>query len=182
MRKKLLVILLAFALIANITACQQKPAEESTEVAKEEVKEEETKKEEDHDHDHEHGAYEWIGEFELKKGKYLFHFGASPDETMKVAFVKLGANVTDLEHHASHVMVTDAEKIENDSEFDAKPDFAYEFQMNPDHGHFHFNIAEDGTYAIVTEHMPSENNMQIFDENKVEILPSAEHEGEGHNH
>ncbi|MDI9496160.1 MAG: hypothetical protein QM227_07820, partial [Bacillota bacterium] len=43
-----------------------------------------------HNHDHAHGEYEWIGEFELKAGKYLFHFGASPDETMDVGFIKMG--------------------------------------------------------------------------------------------
>ncbi len=135
----------------------------------------------DHDHDHDHGEYEWIGEFELAAGTYLLHFGASPDETMKVGFVKLGDNVTDLEHHASHLMVTEAEKIENDSTFDAKPDYVYELQMDPEHGHFHFNIAEDGRYAIITEHFPSENNLQVFDANKNEILPVAEHEAD-HDH
>ena len=54
--------------------------------------------------------------------------------------------------------------------------------MNPDHGHIHFIIEEDGTYAIVTEHMPHESNMQIFDADQVEILPVREHEGEGHSH
>ena len=50
------------------------------------------------------------------------------------------------------------------------------------HGHINFTIAEDGTYAIVTEHVPSESNMQIFDENQVELLPIIEHEVEGHSH
>lgn len=135
-----------------------------------------------HDHDHAHGEYEWIGEFELKAGKYLFHFGASPDETMDVGFIKMGANVTDLDHHASHLMVTEKETIKQESEFEAKPDYAYTFEMNEDHGHINFTIAEDGTYAIVTEHFPGESNMQIFDENQVEILPVREHEGEAHSH
>lgn len=132
--------------------------------------------------DHAHGEYEWIGEFELKAGKYLFHFGASEDETMDVGFIKMGANVTDLDHHAAHLMETEKEVIEQDSEFAAKPDYAYTLEMNPDHGHIHFTIEEDGTYAIVTEHMPHESNMQVFDEDEVEILPVREHEGEGHQH
>lgn len=94
----------------------------------------------------------------------------------------MGANITDLDHHASHLMVTDKETIKQDSEFEAKPDYAYTFEMNEDHGHIYFTIAEDGTYAIVTEHFPSESNMQIFDENQVEILPVREHEGEAHSH
>lgn len=134
------------------------------------------------DEGHAHGDFEWIGEFELKAGKYLFHFGASEDETMDVGFIKMGNNVVDLEHHAAHLMVTEKETIKQDSEFEAKPDYAYTFEMDPEHGHIHFTIKEDGIYAIVTEHMPHENNMQIFDENEVEILPIREHEGERHNH
>ena len=72
--------------------------------------------------------------------------------------------------------------IKQESEFEAKPDYAYTFEMNEDHGHINFTIAEDGTYAIVTEHVPSESNMQIFDENQVELLPIIEHEVEGHSH
>lgn len=101
---------------------------------------------------------------------------------MDVGFIRMGTNVTDLDHHASHLMVTEKETIKQESEFEAKPDYAYTFEMNEDHGHINFTIAEDGTYAIVTEHFPSESNMQIFDENQVEILPINEHEGEGHSH
>ncbi len=142
----------------------------------------EPKNEGEEEEGHAHGEYEWIGEFELKAGKYLFHFDASEDETMDVGFVKMGANIIDLEHHAAHLMTTEKEVIKQDSEFVAKPDFAYTFEMNPDHGHIHFTIEEDGTYAIVTEHMPHESNMQIFDADQVEILPVREHEGEGHSH
>ena len=142
----------------------------------------EPKNEGEEEEGHAHGEYEWIGEFELKAGKYLFHFGASADETMDVGFVKMGDNITDLEHHAAHLMVTEKEVIAQDSEFVAKPDYAYTFEMNEDHGHIHFIIEEDGTYAIVTEHMPHESNMQIFDADQVEILPVREHEGEGHSH
>jgi membrane protease subunit (stomatin/prohibitin family) len=101
---------------------------------------------------------------------------------MDVGFIKMGDNVTDLDHHASHLMVTEKETIKQESEFEAKPDYAYTFEMNEDHGHINFTIAEDGTYAIVTEHVPSESNMQIFDENQVELLPIIEHEVEGHSH
>ncbi|MGI6679862.1 MAG: hypothetical protein ACOX2Q_12705 [Dehalobacterium sp.] len=132
--------------------------------------------------EHAHGAYEWIGEYELKAGTYLFHFGASADATMDVGFIKMGDNITDIEHHAAHLMETDKEEIKQDSEFEAKPDYAYTFEMNEDHGHINFTIKEDGTYAIVTEHMPHESNMQIFDKDEVEILPMREHEGEAHQH
>ncbi|NMA67813.1 MAG: hypothetical protein GX958_00080 [Desulfitobacterium sp.] len=136
----------------------------------------------DHEHEHAHGEFEWIGEFEFKAGKYLFHFGASEDETMDVGFIKMGANITDLDHHAAHLMETEKEFIKQESTFEAKPDYAYTLEMNEDHGHIYFEIKEDGTYAIVTEHMPHESNMQIFDENENEILPLREHEGEVNSH
>lgn len=132
--------------------------------------------------EHAHGAYEWIGEYELQAGTYLFHFGASADETMDVGFVKMGDNITDLEHHAAHLMETEKEVIEQDSEFTAKPDYAYTLEMNSEQGHINFSIEEDGTYAIVTEHMPHESNMQIFDASEVEILPIREHEGQANSH
>lgn len=131
---------------------------------------------------HAHGEYEWIGLFELKAGKYLFHFGASEDETMDVGFIKMGENIVDLDHHAAHLMATEKETIKQDSEFVVKPDYAYTLEMDKEHGHIYFTIKEDGTYAIVTEHMPYESNMQILDENEVEILPTKEYEAEGHSH
>lgn len=183
MKKKLLFLLLALSLMTTMVACNNKKDEDSNSetVAGETQGQAEG---EDQDEEHEHGAYEWIGEFELKKGEYLLHFGASPDETLDIGFIKLGDNVTDLEHHASHLMVIeDKEIVEQAGQFQAKPDFAYTLEMDPEHGHINFEIAEDGTYAIVTEHYPSESQMQIFDSKDVEILPVKEHEGTGeHSH
>lgn len=127
--------------------------------------------------EHAHGDFEWMGEYEFKAGTYLFHFGACEDETMDVGFVKMGANITDLEHHAAHLMATDKETIQQDSEFEARPDYAYTLEMDKEHGHINFTISEDGSYAIVTEHFPSESNMQIFDADENEIKPVREHEG-----
>lgn len=148
------------------------------------VKEGHEDNDEHHEHaeDHPHGAYEWMGEFELNAGTYLFHFGASEDETMDVAFVKLGENITDLEHHVGHVMASEKDVIKQDSTFDAKSYYAYTLEMNEDHGHIHFNIAEDGIYVIATQHLPEENSMQIFAEDKKEILPVKEYEVKGHSH
>lgn len=129
---------------------------------------------------HAHGEYEWIGLFELKAGKYLLNFGASEDETMNVGFIKMGENIVDLVHHAAHLMATEKETIKQESEFVVKPDFAYTLEMDKKQGHIYFTIKEDGTYAIVTEHMPYESNMQILDENEVEILPIEEYVAEEH--
>lgn len=134
------------------------------------------------DHDHAHGDFEWIGEFELTAGTYMFHFGASEDETMDVGFVKIGDNISDLEHHGSHLMATDKEVIEQDSIFTANPDYAYTFQMNPHNGNVSFTIEDEGKYAIITEHLPEESSMQIFNEDKEEMLPYKVHEIEGHDH
>lgn len=132
--------------------------------------------------EHEHGEYEWIGEFELNAGKYLFQFDASEDPTMDVGFIKMGANVVDLDDYAAHLMLTDKEMIEQNSEFEAKSDYAYSFEMNEDRGRIYFTIKDDGVYAIITEHLPEESNMRIFDANNAEILPIREHEALEHIH
>lgn len=183
MKKKLVLLGSVAILTLSLSACSSKDA------GKEEVKEEpkevqevvETDAKEDTKEvaqEDDHGIYEWMGEFELKAGTYLFHFGESADETMDVGIIKMGENITDLEHHAEHLMGSEnKEVIAQESEFIAKPDFAYTFEMEKDHGHINFVIEEDGRYAIVTEHMPSENTMQVFGEDQVEILPEVEHEG-----
>lgn len=132
-------------------------------------------------HDHEHGSFEWIGQYEFKAGTYMLHFGASTDETMDIGFVKMDDNVTDLEHHASHIMSDEnKEDIDQGATFEAKPDYAYKLKMDPEHGHIHFIIAEDATYSIITEHLPSESNMQVFDASEKEILPASQQEFHSH--
>lgn len=193
MKKKVLLLGSVAILTFSLVACSGNDAKkevkeevkETQEVAKEEVKEvkEEAKTEEKEikEEEHTHGVYEWMGEFELKAGTYLFHFGESLDETMEVGFIKMGDNIADLEHHAEHLMdIEDKEVIEQESEFIAKPDYAYNLKMAKDHGHVNFVIEEDGRYAIVTEHLPSESTMQIFNADQVEILPDVEHEGPAH--
>lgn len=181
---KLLALLLTLVLTLSLVACHKEDKHDHDHEHEEEHDHDHEHEDEEHDHDHAHdhvhGEFEWIGEFEFTKGEYLLHFGASPDETMRVGFVKLGDNITDLEHHASHLMAVEGEKVENDSSFEAKPDYTYELQMDPEHGHFHFNIGEDGRYAIITEHLPSENNLQVFDKDKNELVPEKEHEFDHH--
>lgn len=169
MKKVLGVLIFSLALVVGLSGCGGATGGKSGEDSL-------------HEHEHAHGEFEWIGEFEFKAGKYLFHFGESEDETMDVGFIKMGDNITDLDHHAGHLMETEKEFIKQESTFEAKPDYAYTLEMNEDHGHIYFDIKQDGTYAIVTEHMPHESNMQIFDENEFEILPVRDHEGEGHSH
>lgn len=181
MKKKLLLVLTVLALMATMAACGNDEVATSDTGADEKEVQETSKEEEvgeEEEDDHEHGAYEWIGEFEFKKGEYLLHFGPSPDETLDIGFVKLGDNVTDLEHHASHLMVSEGkEVIEEGGKFQAKPDYVYTLEMDPDHGHIDFEILEDGRYALVTEHYPSESQMQVFDSEDIEIMPDKEHEG-----
>ena len=184
MKKRSIAVLLILVLLVVMTACG-KPAETKEEEKPEQTMTQETQsetKEEEH-HDHEHGDFEWIGEYGLKAGTYLLHFGPCADKTMDVGFVKMGENIKDLEHHASHVMAAkDKEVIKQEETFEAKSDFAYTLEMDPEHGHIHFTIKEDGKYALITEHLPKESTMQIFDAEKKEILPVEEKEIEGHKH
>ncbi|NLM51328.1 MAG: hypothetical protein GX197_00665 [Firmicutes bacterium] len=96
---------------------------------------------------------------------------------MDVGFIKMGDNIGDLEHYAAHLMVTEKEFVKQGGEFVAKPDYAYTLEMDKEHGHIYFVIGEDSIYAVVTEHKPHENNMQIFTEDEKRILPLREHEG-----
>lgn len=184
MKKKFLTIILALALMTTLAACGDQEKAEEPEETEELVEEtEETKEVEETDgaDDHEHGEYEWIGEFELEAGEYMLHFGESPDETLDIAFVKLGDNIADLEHHAAHLMIVeDKEVIKQDGKFEAKPDYAYTLEMDPEHGHVYFEIKEAGNYALVTEHEPSENMMQLFGSDDIEIMPIKEYEGAAH--
>lgn len=175
MKKKLLMVVLALSLALTMVACSS----EEDEKAETETDVEGTEKNlEEDDHDHEHGAYEWMGEFELEKGQYLLHFGPSPDETLDIGFVKLGDNISDLEHHASHLMLAeDKELVKEGGKFQAKPDYVYTLEMDPEHGHIDFEITEDGRYALVTEHYPSESQMQVLDSEGIEIMPDKEYEG-----
>lgn len=193
MKKKLWIMVLALAMALAVTGCGggNKPAENAAGGNNHNHEENHNHNHEgenhDHegekDHDHAHGDFEWIGIYDLKAGDYLFHFGPSPDETMDMGFVKMGPNVTDLEHHAGHLMATeDKEVIKNDSSFTPQPDFAYTFEMDPEHGHIDFKVTEDGEYAIVLQHLPSESNMQIFDAEKKEVMPKKEMEGAAHDH
>ncbi|MDO5713365.1 MAG: hypothetical protein Q4Q07_02925, partial [Tissierellia bacterium] len=110
-------------------------------------------------------------------------FGPCEDETMDLGVVKLGENIKDLEHHASHLMVIeDKEEVKQEGTFTAQPDYLYTLEMNPEHGHINFVIEEDGEYALVLEHDPSESNMQVFDKDEVEVLPKQEIKGHGHDH
>lgn len=192
MKKKLLMVVLALSLALTMVACSSEEDEkavegteknleedvEETEEAEEVAEAEETEEGEEDDHDHEHGAYEWMGEFELEKGQYLLHFGPSPDETLDIGFVKLGDNISDLEHHASHLMLAeDKELVKEGGKFQAKPDYVYTLEMDPEHGHIDFEITEDGRYALVTEHYPSESQMQVLDSEGIEIMADKEYEG-----
>lgn len=186
MKKKILLILLGLSLMMTMAACgdeenetvEAEPVEEVEkeveEVVVEEVEEKEVKEEED---DHEHGAYEWIGEFQLEKGDYLLHFGPSSDETLDIGFVKLGDNISDLEHHASHLMIAEGkELVKEGGKFQAKADYVYTLEMDPEHGHIDFEITEDGVYALVTEHLPAESQMQVLDSEGIEIMPDKEYQ------
>lgn len=154
-KKRLSLIVLLILLSLVLSACGEKEAEVP---------------------DHEHGDFEWLAEFELEEGSYLFHFGETEDETMDVAFVLMGDNISDLDHHVAHVITSDKEILEEASSFVAKPDHAYTFKMEPDHGHFEFTIEEAGVYAIATEHEPWESEQQILDAEGSELIPIKEHE------
>ena len=176
MKKKLVLLTAALTLAMGLVACgkkEEKPAEAPAEAPKTEVADTT-----EAPADHEHGDVEWIGEYELEAGEYLFHFGKAGEETLDVAFLKLTDDVKELDHYISHIITEEKETIEQETSFDAESEKAYTLVMNmdEDHGHIDFVIKDAGKYAIGAQHHPSEFTLQIFNEEGDEILPVAEHE------
>ena len=174
MKRKLMILLLACSVVFGVTGCAKKEdvAPATTETKTAETKTAETTEAPAPDH----GDLEWIGEYELKAGEYLFHFGEAPEATLDIGILNM-EGITDLEHEMEHLMGEEKETMAQDAKFDLEPHHAYTLEMNTeeDHGHVYFTITEDGVYAIGTEHAPAEFTMQIFHVDGDEFFPTKEH-------
>lgn len=169
MKRKLMILLLASSMVFGVTGCAKKEEEApaTTETKTTETAEAPAT---------EHGDLEWIGEYELKAGEYLFHFGESPEATLDIGVLSMDG-ITDLEHEMEHLMGEEKETMAQDAKFGLEPHKAYTLEMNTeeDHGHVYFTVAEDGVYAIGVQHNPTEFTMQVFSAEGDEFLPTKEH-------
>lgn len=135
---------------------------------------------------HDELPYEWSASYPLEQGTYSLVFNQNEfgDESMRIAYILENHNITDLEHHAAHLIESNAEEVKENTEFQAKHEYVYNLLLNEDQTQFTFTIEKAGTYAIFTEHHPHEFAMTITGESGDEILPQnpTEYVGHGHSH
>lgn len=143
----------------------------------------------DHDHDddedHHHEInYEWSGIFELEEGTHTIKFNKNEgDESILVAFISSEGSITDIEHHASHVMEAEAIDVAKDASFTAENEYAYDLELNNQTAEFEFEMELPGRYYVFTQHLPEEFDMEILNP-EGEVLTAdepTEYEGD-HDH
>lgn len=139
---------------------------------------------EEEDHHHHDIPYEWSGIFEFEEGNYTMKFNKNEgDESILVAFISTAGSITDMEHHAAHVMEAEAIDVEKDGDFIAENEYTYKLDLNEDRTEFKFEVETPGEYYVFTEHLPEEFDMEILNE-EGEVLEAdnpTEYEGD-HDH
>lgn len=121
-------------------------------------------KTDEHGHVHGEDPYEWSGEYVLPAGRYTLEFQESPDDpSCMVAFLLKQGRQADLEHLAYHIMEEDAPQVPAGGSFQAKDQYAFDLQLNPEGTAFSIEVAEGGTYLIFTQHFAWEFAMKIYD-------------------
>ncbi|WP_152414317.1 hypothetical protein [Halalkalibacterium ligniniphilum] len=169
-----------------ITEAEQEPIEEEESMPEEAVNVEDGEEESGTDH-HDELPYEWAGSYELNEGEYTLllpqnEFG---DESMLISFILENSNITDVEHHAAHVMESEAAEVAGGSTFEAKSEYVYNLFLNTEGStSFILTVSESGSYRIFTEHHAEEFDMQIINEagDEVEAANVSEYEGHAHDH
>jgi len=147
----------------------------------------------DHGDEHGHGAhaFEWAGLFDLKAGTYQWSFakvdGDYADPAMKMVMMA-ASDIEAVEEAAEGLLEADASdtKMGGDTLIAADMAYALTFDADKDITLFTVEIAEDGTYAFFTEHMPLEfeaDSHFFKDTSGADVEPIAqEPEGDHHAH
>lgn len=157
----------------------------------------------DHDHDDSHGhehahgahAFEWGGLFDLKAGTYAWSFakvgGDYADPAMKMV-VLAASDLESVEETAEDLLEADSSEAKVSGETLVANNVAYalSFDADRDMSVFTVEIAEDGTYAFFTEHMPFEfeanehffKDMSGADVEPVLQEPEGDHDHGDHDH
>lgn len=175
-RMRLIALLLAFAMIFVLTACDKKDAD---------VKEAEHH-EEDHDHDHDHDhdeTFEWMGEYEFKAGEYTLVFDIEEDhDHVSVGMIEITDVVKDVTHDMIHLMEVDPEiKAADGDTVKADSHYVIDFHLEKGVNEIKFEIEADSKWALGFEHAPEEFNFKMLLDGE-EIAPVLEHEGAHHEH
>lgn len=149
----------------------------------------------DHDDEHGHGAhaFEWAGLFDMKAGTYQWSFtkvdGDYVDPAMKMV-VLAASDIEAVEEAAEGLLEADAshEKMGGDTLVASDMAYTLTFDADQDITLFTVEIAEDGTYAFFTEHMPFEfeadahffKDMSGTDVEPIAQEPEGDHHAHGH--
>lgn len=139
---------------------------------------------------HDELPYEWAGNYDLEAGTYTLKFNQNEhgDESILLAFILENSNITDLEHHAAHMMEIDTpnlDMINEGEEFEALHEYTYLLELNTEgESTFTFTISQSGSYRIFTEHNADEFGLQILTEegNEMAVKDTVEYEGHHHDH
>lgn len=141
---------------------------------------------EEHDHDDEHGHhhdinYEWSGIYELGEGTHRIKLNKNEgDESILVAFISSEGSISDIEHHAAHVMEAEAIDVAKDASFTAENEYTYNLDLNNETAEFEFEMESPGNYYVFTQHLPEEFDMEILnpDGEVLEADEQTEYEGD----
>ncbi|WP_041720268.1 hypothetical protein [Alkaliphilus metalliredigens] len=128
--------------------------------------------------------YEWSGVYTFEEDTYTLKFNKNEgDESCMIAFISKESGITDIEHHAIHIMEADMEDIAADSHFVAKDEYGYNLILNPDTSNFTIDMEKSGEYFLFVEHFPEEFDLQVLDSSGNELMAKdmVEYEGD-HQH
>lgn len=144
------------------------------------------------DHGHAHGdrTFEWGGLFQLKAGTYIWSFakidGDYADPAMRMVILA-AADIEDVEETAEELLEAESADEKQGGDVLVAADTAYSlvFDADQDMTAFEVSIAEAGTYAFFTEHMPFEFEADehfFKDVAGVDVEPIAQEPEMDHDH
>lgn len=174
---RLLLVCLILALGLSVVGCSPKKNDVNVGLEQDDIQGEGI--------DHHDIPYEWSGIFEFGEGVHTIKFKKNEgDESILVAFISTESNISDMEHHAAHVMEAEAIDVEKDGKFIAENEYTYNLDLKKELAEFQFEIESPGRYYVFTEHLPSEFQMEVLNpEGEVLKIDSpTEYEGDHDHH
>lgn len=120
--------------------------------------------------------FEWSGVYQIPAGEYeIVLEGNGADDSMKLGFLHLDSDIGEKELMQA-VLLFSADKVDvsNNGEIEAYGDRISRLQLSLEgENRFRFVVAAPGTYALFTEHKPSEFSTQLL-RNGQELKPVTE--------
>jgi len=145
---------------------------------------------EDHDHGHGEHAFEWAGLFDLEPGTYSWSFaqvdGDYADPAMRMVILAAD-DIEAVEEAAEGLLQAEAAEERTGGDVLVAAEMAYSlvFDAESEVTVFEIAIAEAGTYAFFTEHMPFEFEADehfFKDASGADVEPVAQEPDMDHDH